>query len=375
MLSVLSRALAFVWLAATVSALPVSAAADDWQSCADEWADFAVEACTKAINAGKYSGHELAVLYVNRGLAYEDVADLDRATDDFTEAIRVDPNYADAFYHRGEAWLNARDFDRAIADYNEAIRLDPKHAKAFNGRGVAWWRKGNLDRAIADYGDAIRLDPNYAAAYKNRGTAWYFQGDYDRAIADCTEAIRLDPKNADAYNVRGTAWRNKWDLERALADYTEAISRAKNTSDLYHIRGITNLYAGLLPAALADLNRAAELDPTSAWTALWLVIANNRSHRPNRLAHATVKLDMTKWPAPIVRLFLSQTTPEAVFAEAERSRVRICESQFYAGEVALMQAAKDNAVNLMKLATVNCPKTFTEWWTANAELRALAIKQ
>jgi lipoprotein NlpI len=228
---------------------------------------------------------------------------------------------------------------------------------------------------IADFTEAIRLDPNYAEAYRNRGAVRYFKGDYDGAIADCTEAIRLAPKNASAYNIRGSAWRYKWDLQRAIADYTEAIRRqTKDVSDLYYIRGITNFYAASLPAALADLNRAAELDPKSAWTALWLVIANNRSHKPNQLVQATAKLDMTQWPAPLVRLFLSQATAQAVRDEAERSRARLCEAQFYTGELALMQAARNEAVLQLKLATVNCPQSFTEWWTASAELRALEAK-
>jgi tetratricopeptide (TPR) repeat protein len=36
-----------------------------------------------------------------------------------------------AFKNRGNAYKDKADYDRAIADYNEAIRLDPKFAIAF----------------------------------------------------------------------------------------------------------------------------------------------------------------------------------------------------------------------------------------------------
>ena len=49
--------------------------------------------------------------------------------------------------HIGE--LN--DFEQAIADCTEAIRLDPCFAIAYYRRAYAYWRKGEYDQAIADY--------------------------------------------------------------------------------------------------------------------------------------------------------------------------------------------------------------------------------
>ncbi len=59
--------------------------------------------------------------------------------------------------------------DRAIADYNEAIRLNPNLANAFGNRANAYVRKGNNNGAIADYNEAIRLDPKGAVNLCNRG--------------------------------------------------------------------------------------------------------------------------------------------------------------------------------------------------------------
>ena len=75
----------------------------------------------------------------------------------------------DAYYNRGVAYSDKGDTDRAIADFTEAIRLDPKYANAYVNRGVAYGDKGENDRAIADYTEAIRLDPKFAHAYCNRG--------------------------------------------------------------------------------------------------------------------------------------------------------------------------------------------------------------
>ena len=61
--------------------------------------------------------------------------------------------------------------DNAIADYSEAIRLQPDYAFAFNNRGVAHKAKGDYDGALQDYNEAIRLQPDYALALNNRERA------------------------------------------------------------------------------------------------------------------------------------------------------------------------------------------------------------
>ena len=92
------------------------------------------------------------------------------------------------------AYRNKGDYDKAIADYTEAIRLDPKYAVAYYSRGCDLPEQGRLRQGDCRLHRAIRLDPKLATAYCNRGVAYWNKGDYDKAIADYTDAIRLDPK-------------------------------------------------------------------------------------------------------------------------------------------------------------------------------------
>jgi tetratricopeptide (TPR) repeat protein len=281
-----------------------------------------------------------------------------------------------AYADRGFAYRNKGDLDRAIADDSEAIRLNPKFVLAYNDRGRAYLAKGDLDRAIADYSEAIRLDPKFVLAYNDRGLAYATKGDLDRAIADYTEAIRLDPKIASAYNNRGYAYATKGDNDRAIADYSEAIRLDPKLVMAYYNRGRENLFAGTLPKALADLNQASELNPKNAFAALWLDIVNKRSNLPSRLAETTKQIDMTKWPAPVIRLYMGQLTPEAVLAAADDTdptvkRGHVCEANFYSGELVFQQGNKDEATRLFRLAVADCPKDSIAYESANAELKAL----
>ena len=105
---------------------------------------------------------------------------------------------------------NAGDLDKAIADYSEAIRINPQYAAAYCGRGVAYEKnKGEYDKEVTDETEAIQLDPKDALPYYNRGVAYRLKRDYDNAIADNTDAIRLNPNYAKAYYNRGVAYRQQ----------------------------------------------------------------------------------------------------------------------------------------------------------------------
>jgi lipoprotein NlpI len=249
-------------------------------------------------------------------------------------------------------------------------------AVAHNDRGDVYQAMGDFDRAIADYDQAIALDPKYAGAYYNRGNTYQAKGDFDRAIADYTEAIQLNPKYFASYNNRGMAYQAKGDLDRALSDYSDAIRLDPKSATPYLNRGIANLYAGSLAKALADLTQSSALGPKYAYAALWVDIADKRSNLPSQLAEASKQIDMTKWPAPVIRLYLGQLTAEAVLAAADDPNAntkngQLCEANFYTGELALQRGDKDDATRLFKLAAGACLKTFTEWLAANAELKAL----
>src|ERR1700726_1680108 len=79
-------------------------------------------------------------------------------------------------------------YQKSISDYTEAIRLKPDYADAYNHRGNVYSKKEEYDKAISDCTEAIRLKPDYADAYLNRGNVYSKKEEYDEAIIDYTEA-------------------------------------------------------------------------------------------------------------------------------------------------------------------------------------------
>src|SRR5262249_57053358 len=82
-----------------------------------------------------------AVALGNRGVAWHNKGDTDRAVSDFAAAIDTDPSYEHGYFARGTARLNAGEIEGAIADFSEAIRLAPGYALAHHNRALAWQRR------------------------------------------------------------------------------------------------------------------------------------------------------------------------------------------------------------------------------------------
>ena len=368
---------ATVLLAASATAQPAPQPQDCTGKPGVDW-NRQIKACTALIKSAQGSPQNRAKVFKSRASAYYRLGDDARAMADNDAAIRLDPNFAAAYRGRGDIYLDREDPDRAITEYDKALQLDRKLVDAYTGRSSAYDQKGDFDHALADANEAVWLDSKSADAYVTRGQAYAFKGDTKRALGDYDEVIRVNPKNAaGAQNAKGLAYMETGDFASAVAAFSEAIRTDPQGLIFYFNRGRANLFAGTLPKAIEDYEQALAIGPGYAYAALWLDIAEAHSKTPSTLPQAIAKLNMTAWPAPIVRMFLGQVTPAAVLAAADdpnaaKKTAQVCEANFYSGEWALRKGAKDDAVRRLRVAARDCPKTLIEGTAAALEVKALA---
>jgi len=253
-------------------------------------------------------------------------------------------------------------------------------AKALINRGIGYMQKGEDLRARADDYWSIGLDPKDALAYYNLANVYFGEGNYSRAIAEYTQAIGIDPQYALSYVGRGDVYRSEHDYDRAIADYTLALKADPKYARAYLNRGIVEFYTNSPANAFVDFSQASDVAPDYAFAAIWLEIADKRDKLPSQLALATMRVDMTKWPAPIIRLYLGQMESDALLAAADDPSAtvkagHVCEANFYTGELALMQGHAHDASQLFETAVTHCPMDYDERFAASAELKALGAPQ
>lgn len=141
--------------------------------------------------------------------------DLEGALMKCEEVLRVDPREPRGWRYKGKVLHRLGEYDKAITCFDEALRLDSSHVPSMLDKAVVLGVIGDYQGVIGCSEAALRLEPRLARAWANKGSALHCLGDIDGALASVDKAIEIDRKDA-------LIWINKAELLHALGRETEA---------------------------------------------------------------------------------------------------------------------------------------------------------
>lgn len=228
----------------------------------------------------------------------------------------------------------------------------------------------------------------------NRAVVAARSGRYDEAIELFTRAINSDElglKNrAQAYAYRGIAKATTGDYDGAQLDLNSSVALDSDfAADAYAYRGYMKLVLGQAKESAADLEKSAEL-LIWPYNVLWLHLARLKAGLPDQgprsLANSAITLDvkrnqdgtpgLNRWPGALVKFMQGTGTRESVAAAAQegdpaRLAERVCDVDFYLGELDLARNDIAAAKPQFERAAEKCPFASFERMGATAELMRL----
>jgi len=104
----------------------------------------------------------------------------------------------DALYRIGMDAVERGELDKAIETFSQVIKLDPSFAEAWNKRATLYFMTGDLRRSLADCDEVIKRNPQHFGALAGYAQIHLQLENYDRALAFARRALAVNP------NLEGT---------------------------------------------------------------------------------------------------------------------------------------------------------------------------
>ncbi|MGO9528886.1 MAG: tetratricopeptide repeat protein, partial [Verrucomicrobiia bacterium] len=202
------------------------------------------------------------VAYYNLGIESRKAGRVAEEIGYYEQALRIEPDYADAHNNLGAALAQTGRMREAIEHLEHALRLQPELADAHYNLGNALMQMGKIDDAIAQFEQALRISPDYADAHNNLGNALYQTGRYDEAMEHYEQALRLNPDLADAHYNLANALAQAGKIEDAIAQFEQALRIKPDYAEAHCNLGIALARIGKIEDAIAHLEQAVQVDPT-----------------------------------------------------------------------------------------------------------------
>lgn len=313
----------------------------------------------------------------NRANAYREAGDLNRALEDYSDAIARYDRSAEIYRNRGDLFLMRGEFGRALADFDRAIALNPHEPRSYEHRGFALRKQGDWPAALLAYGASIEIEPNKPGAFLGRGIVYWEMNRLRAAETDFSKAISLAPDSVAAYTNRGGVLRQLGEFDGAMADFDRAITLAPENPSPRRNRAVLHVVIGNDGAAVSDYDVALRYDEGWVSRAYTVLLALLPAHRVGQdagfrshLEQLVVRSD--DWPRPVLRYYRDEIDAAALIAaarspDADTESGRLCEAYYYLGARAAMAADRKTAIDYFTKAVETGKTNFLEHLLAEKE--------
>ncbi|MEC4985251.1 MAG: serine/threonine-protein kinase [Oscillatoria sp. PMC 1068.18] len=184
-----------------------------------------------------------------------------RALIAYDEAIRLRPNYSEAFSSRCQVLQKMERYPEALTACDRALSINSSSKQTWNRQAGAFAGLGRNREAIATYTRALQLDPDYYWAWNDLGNIYNQEGRYAEALAAAQRATELDPYTYNAWKVRGEAELGLQRYPAALNSFASAIKINPEESWSWYGQGVALEKIGSNTDAIASYNQAIQLNP------------------------------------------------------------------------------------------------------------------
>lgn len=190
---------------------------ENWEQAISPLEQF-VAIRSKAPSAGMDTSLETALYYL--GQSYLALERFDAAVIALTQVVKINATDSDAYYLLGVAYSKTGQNEQAVSNYEKAVRLVPNYAEAFQGmvdsyaalgktdheayaRGMVAFSAKDYQTARIELENAVKGLSDFAPVFIGLGLTYEELGDLQSAKANLEYALQIDPNNYTASQALG----------------------------------------------------------------------------------------------------------------------------------------------------------------------------
>jgi tetratricopeptide (TPR) repeat protein len=145
------------------------------------------------------------------------------AIDAFSAAIRIKPDYIEAYVRLGHTYIELRHLKNAVEAYEEAIRLKPDYVGAYQGLVFGCALLKRREEAVPVLEQMVRIDPDNPLAHRFLAGSYHALGRYREAVEAYRRTIRIKSDDALAHCGVASAYEKLGSFDHAIDAYKEAL--------------------------------------------------------------------------------------------------------------------------------------------------------
>lgn len=239
-----------------------------------------VQACTLNVTSGSLQADQMAEAYFLRAWAYRQVDQPQLSLSDYDKSIALAPNDYRMYNDRGRLWRDVlKNNNRAMEDFSRTIALNPDFAEAYASRGWLLISANRTVDALADMNNALIRDPKSTVAYEGRANIFETLQRWTLMYDDANKLLELMPDNRVGYEYRGHAFFEARQYQAAIADFSRAIAIAPQEIFSYRLRGRSYYFLNDFDRAALDYSIALRIVPNDGDTLGYMRDMQRRSRR------------------------------------------------------------------------------------------------
>jgi len=162
------------------------------------------------------------------GLLKGEAGDFAGAVNAFKQALKIQPNFAEAHYNLGLALIaNAKNlpvWTQALTEFKAALASRPDYSQALNMAGVCLLESGNAAAAIPELKAALKADPHSGQIHFNLGRALEASGDTTNALTEYEAAVQDKKPFPEAESALGNLLLTKGSVQEATENFKAAVA-------------------------------------------------------------------------------------------------------------------------------------------------------